>query len=132
MSRENVEIIRRGWEAYEGGDINAAIADMDRDMVTCVAPLLPVGGTYHGPEGFLQVTIDWAEGFDELEISAKEFVDAGDSVVVRAVHQSRGADSGVPVEAELWYVFTLRAGKVLRTDVFNEKSEALEAVGLRE
>ena len=132
MSQENVEIVRRGWDAYRGGDINAAIADMSRDMVTYVAPPIPVAGTYHGPEGFLQLTIDWAEGFDELEAYAEEFIDAGDQVVVRAVHKSHGAESGVPVQTDVWYVFTISAGKTVRTDVFKEKAEALEAAGLRE
>ena len=132
MSQENVEIVRRGWAAYEGGDINAAIADMDPNMVTCVAESVPVAGTYHGPEGFLQLTLDWAESFDELEISSKEFIDAGDQVLVRALHRSRGAQSGVPVETDIYYVFTIRAGRVVRTDVFYERNPALEAVGLRE
>jgi ketosteroid isomerase-like protein len=131
MSEDNVAIVRRSSEAWRGGDINAAIADMSRDMVTYVAPPSPVAGTYHGPEGFLQLTLDWAEGFDELEFYAEEFLDAGDQVVVRVVHKSHGAESGVPVESDFWYVFTISAGKVVRVDVFNEKSEAFEAAGLR-
>ena len=132
MSRENVEIVRRGWEAYEGGDLSGVIALLSPDMVTYVAPPFPVAGTYGGPEGFLQLTIDWAEGFDDLVITGEEFIEAGEQVVVRSLHKSRGASSGVPVETDLWYVFTIGAGKVARVDIFNERSEALEAVGLRE
>ncbi|MDX6699392.1 MAG: hypothetical protein QOE65_2789 [Solirubrobacteraceae bacterium] len=132
MSRENVEIVQRGWDAYESGDLSGALADLSPDMVTYVSPLLPVGGTYHGPEGLLQLTLDWAEGFDELNVSAEELIEAGDQVVVRTLHRSRGAESGAPVETDVWYVFTLRAGKTVRIDVFNDRNEALEAVGLRE
>ena len=132
MSQENVEIMRRGWEAYEGGDLSGVIALLSPEMVTYVAPPIPVAGTYRGPEGFLQVTIDWAEGFDDLVITGEEFIDAGEQVVVRSLHKSRGAASGAPVETDVWYVFTIRAEKAARVDVFNDRIEALEAAGLSE
>lgn len=132
MSEENMDLIRRGWEAYERDDLSGAIADMSPDMVTYVAQPIPVAGTYHGPEGLLQLTIDWAEGFDELVVTAEEFIDAGDQVVVRARHRASGAGSGVPVETDIWYGFTIRGGKTVRIDVSNDRSQALEAAGLQE
>ena len=99
MSQENVDSARRAWDAYERGDLSAAIADLSADMVTYVAPPIPVSGTYHGPEGLLQLTLDWAEGFDELVGHAQEFFDAGDqgwsapctesSRRARAAHRSK-------------------------------------------
>ena len=130
MPGENLEIVRRGWEAWEGGDLSGAIALLSPDMVTYVAPPIPVAGTYRGPEGFLQLTIDWAEGFDDLVITGEEFIEAGEQVVVRSRHKSRGAASGVPVETDVWYVFTVQAGKAARVDIFNERREALDAVVL--
>jgi uncharacterized protein len=132
MLDENVEIVRRAWDAWESGDLSAANAAMSPDLVTYVAPPIPVTGTYYGPEGFLQLTLDWAESFDELVITAQEFIDAGDQVVVRSLHKSRGVESGVPVEAEVWYVWTLSGRKAVRAAVFNDRSEALEAAGLGE
>jgi ketosteroid isomerase-like protein len=82
------------------------------------------------PRGLLQATLDWAEGFDELVVTAEEYIDAGDQVVVRVRHRASGAESGVPVETDIWYVWALRAGKSVRADVFNERAEALEAAGL--
>jgi ketosteroid isomerase-like protein len=133
MSRENLEIVRSGWAAYEEGDLSGVIALLSPDMVTYVAPPFPVAGTYGGPEGFLQLTIDWAEGFDDLWITGEEFIEAAEQVVVRSLHKSRGAASGVPVETDVWYVFTIHAGKVARVEIFNdERSEALEVVRLSE
>jgi uncharacterized protein len=132
VSRENVELVRRGWEAFEEGDLSGVIALLSPEMVTSVAPPIPVAGTYRGPEGFLQVTIDWAEGFDDLVMTGEEFIDAGEQVVVRSLHRSRGAASGAPVETDIWYVFTVRAGRAARVDIFNDRVEALEAAGLPE
>jgi ketosteroid isomerase-like protein len=131
MSQENVDLVRRGWQAYESGDLSAVLEMLSPDMVTHVGSPMPVAGTYHGPEGFLQVTIDWAEGFDDLVMTSEEFIDAGGQVVVRSLHKSRGAESGAPVETAIWYVFTVQAGKAVHVAIFNDRSEALEAAGLR-
>ena len=132
MSQENVEMVRRAWEAFESGDIATAYSDVSPDLVTVVCPPLPVAGTYHGPEGLLQVAIDWAEGFDDLVMTPEEFFDAGDHVVVHTLHKSRGAESGVPVETDIWYIYTFLAGKMVRVTVFNDRDQALEAAGLSE
>ena len=132
MSQETVEIVRRGWDAFESADLSAAIANFSPALVTVVAPPIPFAGTYHGPEGFLQVTLDWAEGFDELVMTAEEFFDAGDHVVVHSLHRSRGAQSGVPVETDVWYVFTVLGGELVRATIFSNRKEALGLVGLSE
>ncbi len=130
MSRENVEIARRGWEAYERGDLSAAIADISSDVVTYTP--MPVRGTYHGREGMLQGLLDWAESFDDLVITAEEYIDAGDKVVVRTRQRASGVGSGARVETDIWYVYTVHAGKVVRIDIVQNRSEALKAAGLRD
>ncbi|MEK6328485.1 MAG: nuclear transport factor 2 family protein [Actinomycetota bacterium] len=132
MSQENVDRVRRAWEAYEGGDLSAVLETLSPDLVTHVAPPIPLAGTYHGPEGLLQLTLDWAEGFDELIATAEEHIDAGDQVITRVRHRASGAESGVPVETDIWYVWTLGAEQTVRVDIFNDRREALEAAGLRE
>ena len=132
MSKANLDRARRAFEAYESGDLPAAIENLSPELVTVVHQPIPVAGTYHGPEGFLQVTLDWAAGFDELEANAEEHFDAGDQVVSRVRHRSRGAESGAPVETDIWYVWTIRDGKTVRAEIFNERSEAFAAAGLPE
>ena len=34
MSQENVEIVRRGYDAYERGDLAAMLSDVDPEMFT--------------------------------------------------------------------------------------------------
>jgi ketosteroid isomerase-like protein len=132
VSEENVKLARRGYDAFERGDLSGALEIFAPEMVTHVAQPIPVAGTYHGPEGFLQVMLDWAEGFDDLEQTGEEFIDAGDQVVVRTRHRSQGAASGAPVETDLWYVWTARDGQAVRVEIFNGKAEAFRAAGLSE
>jgi ketosteroid isomerase-like protein len=86
---------------------------------------------YHGREGLLQMFADWVEGFNEFELTAEEFTDAGDTHVVVRVHQhALGARSGVPIEADFWMVQAIRDGKLVRLDIYGSEAQALDAVGL--
>jgi ketosteroid isomerase-like protein len=130
MSQENVEIVRRGWEAFERGDLTGVLDTMSDDVVTVRVGLDNV--TYYGKEGYLELTADWNEGFAEWLATAEEFIDAGDCVVVRNHQIARGEASGVPVESDFWFVYTIGRGKIVRQDMYASKAEALEAAGLRE
>jgi ketosteroid isomerase-like protein len=67
-----------------------------------------------------------------LGYEPEEVIDAGDSVFVGLRQWGRGKGSGVPVEYRFFGVWTFRDGKVIRYKGFNERAEALEAVGLSE
>jgi ketosteroid isomerase-like protein len=131
MSQENLEIVRRGYEAFIRGDLDSALADVHEDFVaTRVAPM-PDVTPYHGPQGLVQIFVDWTADFDEFEMSPEEFIDANaEQVVVRQRQRAVGARSGVPIEAEFWFVNTVRGRKLLRLEIYASKSQALEAVGL--
>jgi ketosteroid isomerase-like protein len=131
MSQENVEILQRGWAAWERGDMATALADHREDIVvTRVAPL-PDAVAYHGRDGMMRMLADWVEQFDEFEMAGVESKDANDSQVVVRVHQkARGKHSGVPIEADFWWVCTLREGQSVRWDIYANEAQALRAVGL--
>jgi ketosteroid isomerase-like protein len=130
MSEENVEIVRSTYEAFDRGDIDAALSSADPALVTYRAD--PEAATWHGPDGFLQAMSDWTEGFDQFSARAEEFIDAGDRVIVRVHQRALGQSSGAPVEADFWFVHSLTGGKVTRLDMFASKGPALEAAGLSE
>jgi ketosteroid isomerase-like protein len=61
------------------------------------------------------------------------FIDADDERVVMHAHQRAvGARSRVPIEADFWFVHTMRDGKIARMDIYGSESQALKAVGLEE
>ncbi len=128
-----MELVRQTWEAWERGDFATALANISPDMVAYTDSRLPFPDVYPGPAGLIRLQRDWAEGFDEVAVTTRQFIDAGeDKVVVRALHAARGAASGAPVETDIWYVLTIHARKWVRADVFNDKGRAFEAAGLRE
>jgi ketosteroid isomerase-like protein len=130
MSQKNIELIRAGFAAFERGDVSQMLDLMADDLVTYRAD--PDGATFHGKEGFLDATADWTEGFTEWAVVPKEFIDAGDFAVTH-VQQIAGVEaSGLSVEGEFWFVFEVHDAKVTKLSFYIRRSEALEAVGLRE
>jgi ketosteroid isomerase-like protein len=131
MSQENVEIVRRSYEAYERGDLEEVRKAVDPEIVICRWEL--DAATYHGWEGLLAAIAEWVEGFDEFTLTGEEFIDANqDQVIVRIHQRAVGAQSGVPIEADFWHLHTMRSRKATRLDMFPTEAQALEAVGLRE
>jgi ketosteroid isomerase-like protein len=129
MSQENVEIVRRAF-AYEVNGVGGrAEAEAIFDPGVVMNPTNE--GSFHGLDAMRDDFERWASAFGELEVTAEEFIDAGDRVLVTAYHRGRGRTSGVEVDGRFYEVYTLRDGKVVRVDEYVERAEALEAAGLR-
>lgn len=130
MSQENVDVVRASHDAFDQANLASAFAHVHRGLVTTRVD--PDGAVFHGHQGFLQALAEWVEDFEEWSYSSEEYVDAGDRVVVR-VHQSgRGQASGVQVEADFWFVYTVAEREITRLDIYANRAQALEAVGLIE
>jgi ketosteroid isomerase-like protein len=135
VSRQNVEIVRRIWEAWELRDNDAALALYDPNVeATSFAEV--VGSkdsethTYRGIEGLRRWMRDFSETFDDFIADPEEFVDAGDGVVVRVRMSGRGKKSGVPSELVFWNAYRLHGGRVVRLESHRKEADALRAAGL--
>lgn len=130
MSQENVEIVRRLWNTWERGDLADWLALVSDDLVTRRVGL--DNSMYHGKEGFLEQASEWSEGFSEWSVAAKEFIDAGDRVVVRNHQTARGEASGLPIQMDFWFVHRSARERSCGWDMFADERDALEAAGRRE
>ncbi len=129
MSEENVEIIRRGYEHWLAtGEIRA-----HPDFVWDVSKLgWPDQQIYTGCDGAEQFNAEWAAAWDDWELEAQEYVDAGERVVVILNQRGRSKATGIPVDMRFAHVWTLRDGQAIRMQMYASTEEALEAVGLSE
>jgi ketosteroid isomerase-like protein len=134
MSQENVEIVRRVFEADARRD-SAAILDLYDPAVEWDYSKGPGGDLtgaklYRGHDGLRAFFRDWSEAFQTFGFPCKELIDAGDEVIsVNAAH-GLGRTSGTNVEMEQWAVWSIRGGKVVRVVWFRTREEAFEAAGL--
>jgi len=136
MSQENVDLVRRGYEMYAGGDFESVArlfsgeAEMPDSGGLGVAGT--AAGTAYGPEGFLQANNEALEAFEDYRVEAERFIDAGEAVVVAVRISGQGRGSGAKLEMGLAHLWVVRDGKVVRGEVHRTTEEALEAAGLRE
>jgi uncharacterized protein len=130
MSRANVEVVRRAFEAFESGGFDAIAAFIHRDFEMEQMPLHPEAGTYSGVEAARSSMEAWIESFEGFESKPTEFVDAGDRVVVAVEERGRARGSGAELGHTYGIVFTLRDGRIARMEWFHSRAEALEAVGV--
>jgi hypothetical protein len=132
MSLENVEIVRRGHEAFRDDGEEAIFKYLAADIdLTPVVELLDAE-TFHGHDGVRRYFQSMRDAFGDFGWEPQEFLDQGDHVVVATRFVAEGRGSGAPVEATVYNVWTLRQGKVVRVHGFLSRPKALEAAGVRE
>ena len=133
MSQENVELVRRGYEAYNRGDVDGAVSDFAPDCRYTAAGTIPDRtGVFHGREGYKEF-IGWLRSeFDDAQAEIDELIDVGDMVVIGSTLRGRGRQSGAEAKFTFWQVWTIQDGKFARGQGFADRAEALEAAGLQE
>lgn len=132
MSEENVEIVRRGFEAWDRQDYEVASNDFSSDVEIDASDRLLNPAVYNGIEGAKRFRNEIAEAWDEYRVEIEDLFSAGDEVVVLVRSTARGRASGAQVDSRAAWVVELREHKVARLRLYRELSQALEAVGLRE
>jgi ketosteroid isomerase-like protein len=131
MSQQNVEAIRVIYDRLNRtGELNrddwAADATFD-------ASRLPDFGIYRGFDEFYAAWSPYRDTFDEWWIEVEELLDGKGNRVFAAVRDGgRMKASGSEVRQQFFHVSELRAVKIVAWTVFLERSEALEAAGLRD
>ena len=137
MSQENVEIVRRAWDAFNDGDAIKAFevfaADVEWDVSQDIWGGVVGGGHYWGIEGVTRWLADLYGPWETFEMEVEELLDVGDDRVIGVLcARGRGRASGVEVEHHPASVTTLDSGKVVRVVWHATREAALEAVGLSE
>jgi ketosteroid isomerase-like protein len=135
MSQENVEIVRRGGEAWvERGPDAFYDGWFAEDCVVEDFPELPDGGVYRGRDGLRERLSNFRSSWgDDLVLSPVEYIDGGGDMVIAVLGMvGHGDGSGVPLDAEAFFVLELRDGLIVRDRPFTSRSQALQAAGLAE
>ncbi len=131
MSRENLEIVREIYEAWMSGDW--AYDRLDPEIAMVESQTLPGAASAFGLEAVQRYMKSFNRYWEEIRFEPQEYIDAGaDRVVVVARLVGRGKGSGVPVNRMWAYVWTLRDGRALRMDGYENRAEALAAAGVDE
>ena len=133
MSEENVEVVRRFFDAYNRGDFEATL-----DLIAPEFEFRPSGlfmdteGTYHGREGWSEFWSTFQAAWESITVDLERIEDLGDQVLTLGTFQGKGQGSGVAVTREVAWLGTLRDGMLAQSLTFVGWADAIEAAGLSE
>jgi ketosteroid isomerase-like protein len=128
MSAENVELARRGVEAWNSGDVEAMLelSTEDFEFVPAIAAGVE-GGTVAGPEEFRHFMAALEETWESFRIDWDEVREVGARVLALGRVHAKGKGSGVVLDQPMLSVVWFRNGKVARMQSFLDRDQALEA-----
>jgi ketosteroid isomerase-like protein len=129
VSRQNVEIVRALYEAWNSGDMDALRELLHADVIMRMPEGWPEPGPCVGQEAVMRLFEQWRETFDTYVTELiGDIIEAADRVVVRQVWH--GVGRGPEAHLESTVLFTLRGGKISYSEFFWDHAEALETLGL--
>lgn len=127
-----MEVVRRGYNAWNRQDLDAVLECLDPDVVCDFPEGGLTTGTHRGHAGVRMLMENYFDAFETFRLEPQRLVESGDRIVALNRTSGRGRGSGAEVELHPGHVWTLREGKGVRLQIFTDWDEALEAVGLSE
>jgi ketosteroid isomerase-like protein len=145
MSREDVELIRRLYEDGGpfslplGADEEEALLDRhfrdyyDEQIVIRMPPDYPEGEqVLVGRGGMAEVIALLRDSWTSWRFEPERFMDARQGVIVFIRVVAEGGASGLAAVQETAHVWALRGGRLSSIQIYRDRAQALEAMGLSE
>jgi ketosteroid isomerase-like protein len=129
---ESLAMLRRGYEAFNRGDMSEVAQLTTADVEWGATGTFPgVDGVYRGP-GAMQEWVDLIRSeWEEFEVTLDEVLhDEDDLLVVCELLRGRGRSSHVDVEMRVFSLYRLDQGRVRKREAFTEREDALKTAGL--
>ena len=132
MSRENVELTRRWFEAFNARDIEGMIALFDPSIEFRSAFAVVGGAVYRGHDGLRQWHRDTEESWREIRLDVEAYFDLYEHVLAFYVYNARGRQSGAEVAMPAASVTSWRDDLMTYAKVYVERGDALRDLGVAE
>jgi ketosteroid isomerase-like protein len=134
MSEENVEIVRRGLDAFSRGDLEGVLDDLAPEFEFHPSGrFMDTQQVYRGREGFVDFWGRFRAAWEDIPVSIERIEDLDDDrVLTLGTFHGRGGGSGVEVHGEAAWLHTIKDGLIVHIRSFATWKEGLEAAGLSE
>lgn len=122
MSADNIDVLRRGYDAFNRGDGQTVLSLMtdDIEFVAAESSAYYRGSSYIGKQEiakFLaQVAAEWSGNWFDVE----QFHDAGDVAVMQGRYRGTYKATNRTVAAQTVHIWTLRAGKLAKLQQYED------------
>ena len=112
----NLELIKKGYQLFAEGNVEAFIAPWHPDMVwsECKGfPYVEGDGIYVGAKAILEgVFAKIPEWFDGFDIEVSDFVDGGEKIVMVGYYIGTWKPTGKKFKANATHTWTVKEGKI--------------------
>ena len=128
-SSDALEIVRAIYAGWADGNLWAG-AELYDEHVVYMPPADDVEeGPFFGLEALTAYMHRWLPTWESWKIEALDSRAVGDTVIARVRRIGVGKGSGIRVEDEVFQLWTLRGGRIIRFEVIADEREALSSVG---
>jgi ketosteroid isomerase-like protein len=130
MSQENVELIRRGNDAFRRGAWEVFEEIADPHISLRMDSRWPERRAY-GREAAIDFYRE-ASASGGSDITIEDIVDLGDRILFCLCWHMQGSQSGLAGDQRYSVLSTIREGRIILEEFFLDHDDALKAVGLAE
>lgn len=122
--QQNVDVVRKGYEAFSRGDIDGLLAQLDPNVEwrTPGPADLPMAGQRRGHDAVREFFQTLSGLLDVERFEPKQFIAQGDMVMVIGDDTSRIKATGTSVESRFVHAFTVQNGKVVGFEEYADTS----------
>jgi uncharacterized protein len=127
VTTANVETMRRGYEALNGGDLSEVLALLHPDLEWQEDSASPEAGVHRGRDTFERFLRSWLESFDDFRIEPEEIIEEDDRLIALVRQSGKGRASGIGLEVRIAHVWTVKDGRAVRWRSFPSRERALQS-----
>ena len=129
MTDSNLEVVRRLFDQYAEGGVEAVLDGAGENLVIEIPPDMSAEpDTYHGHEGVRRYFGGFEGMIEDVRYEALELTAAGDLVLAHIRLSGRGVSSGVDVDLEAYVIHQLAEGKIVRIRPYADLESAQAAL----
>lgn len=123
------ERMRQRYEEFNRGDLESALQDWADDFVWqgSNSTELPGGGEHRGKGEAVKVLQEAVGAWDEFKLSADEFLEEGDTVVVLAHTEVRKGDNSAKVPVV--HVWRWQGDQIKRLQILTDTLQTAQLLG---
>ena len=129
MTDSNLEVVRRLFDQYAEGRVEAVLDGAGENLVIEIPPDMSAEpDTYHGHDGVRRYFGGFEGMIEDVRYEALELTAAGDLVLAHIRLSGRGVSSGVDVDLEAYVIHQLAEGKIVRIRPYADLESAQAAL----
>jgi uncharacterized protein len=132
VPREDVELVRSAFEAWNRGDIDEFVELMAEDIAWLEVSGRPEGESSErfGRDRMRRALESLFDAWESYHLEVQRIEDVGDRVVAVVREVARGRSSGLEVDGRWGYLVTVEDGLIVRIEAYRDAGQALQVAGL--